>query len=68
MHLAKKYHVTLHCDVVVECSLGGAGGCIIALVTPALAISTFAQPQSGDADRRGEQRIKTKTKTKTRPL
>ena len=44
---------------------GGERGCIIALVTPAPAISTFAQPQSGEAGRRGEERKKTKTETET---
>ena len=45
---------------VAECSLGGGSGegCIIALVTPAAAISTFAQPESGEpADRRAKEDI-----------
>ena len=68
MHVAK----TLHCEVVVECTLRRGrrrergGGCIIALVTLAPAISAFAQPQSGEVGHRGEQRIKTKKKTKTK--
>ena len=39
--------------------LGSGEGCIIALVTPAAAISTFAQPESGEpaADRRAKEDI-----------